>query len=97
VLFELYGVNPHWTVSVGKPTITKVVKTDDRVTTETSDLMPLGAKVLAEHKQDGFNASINRKVYDASGNLLDNLTLYSHYEPAYDQYVVGTGKNVPKP
>jgi vancomycin resistance protein YoaR len=97
VLFELYGTNPGWTVKVSDPVIKNVVKTDGRVYTDKSDLLPAGQRVWAEHRQDGFTASITRQVLDATGAVIDDLTLTSRYEPAYDRYIVGTGKAVPKP
>jgi vancomycin resistance protein YoaR len=97
VLFELFGTNPGWTVKVTGPVIKNTVKTTDEVIHEDSDLLPKGQQVMAEHKQDGFDASITRKVYDKDGTLLDNVTLYSHYAPAHDRILTGTGKSVPKP
>jgi vancomycin resistance protein YoaR len=92
VLFELYGVKPGWTVKVGKPVIKNTVPTDGRVYTDKSDLLPAGQKVMAEHRQDGFTATITRQVYGADGKLIDTLTLTSRYAPAYDRYIIGTGK-----
>lgn len=97
VLFELYGTDPGWEVKVGKPVIKNIVKTDGRVYTDKSDMLPAGQRVFAEHRQDGFSASITRQVLDAGGAVIDDLTLFSRYEPAYDRYIVGTGKAVPKP
>jgi vancomycin resistance protein YoaR len=97
VLFELFGTNPGWTIKVTGPVIKNTVKTTNEVIHEESDLMPKGQQVMAEHKQDGFDASITRKVYDKDGTLIDNVTLYSHYAPAHDRILTGTGKSVPKP
>ena len=97
VLFELYGTNPGWTVKVADPVIKNRVQADSAVIYEQSDLLPQGQQVMAEHKQDGFDASITRKVYDKDGNLLDTVTLYSHYAPAHDRMLTGTGKAVPQP
>jgi vancomycin resistance protein YoaR len=97
VLFELYGVNPGWTVKVSEPVIKNTVKTTSTVIYEESDMLPKGQQVMVEHRQDGFDASITRKVYDTGGNLIDTVTLYSHYAPAHDRMLTGTGKAVPKP
>lgn len=97
VLFELYGVNPGWTVEVSKPVIKNTVKAGGSVIYEQSDLLPKGQQVMVEHKQDGFDAGITRKVYDQDGTLLDTVTLTSHYAPAHDRMLTGTGKAVPKP
>ncbi len=97
VLFELYGTNPGWTVKVTPSVIKNVVPPSDVVVHEDSDLLPKGQQVMAEHKQNGFDASITRKVYDKDGTLIDNVTLTSHYAPAQDRILTGTGKAVPKP
>jgi vancomycin resistance protein YoaR len=97
VLFELYGTNPGWTIKVADPVIKNRVQADSVVIYEQSDLLPKGQQVMAEHKQDGFDASITRKVYDKDGTLIDTVTLYSHYAPAHDRMLTGTGKAVPQP
>jgi hypothetical protein len=90
-------VNPGWTVKVSEPVIKNTVKTTSTVIYEESDMLPKGQQVMVEHRQDGFDASITRKVYDTGGNLIDTVTLYSHYAPAHDRMLTGTGKAVPKP
>ncbi|MEO8289317.1 MAG: peptidoglycan binding domain-containing protein [Chloroflexota bacterium] len=92
VLFELYGVNPGWTVAIGKPVITNVVKTSQADIVEYSDALPKSTgKVMVEHAQDGFNSSISRVVTDSSGNVIDNWTAKSTYAPAHNRYLIGTG------
>lgn len=94
VRFELWGVNPHWTVSVGDPVITNRVKTTQDKITESSDRLPKGVgPILVEHAQDGFDASITRVVTDAGGNVIDNWVAKSHYQPAHNRYLVGTGQS----
>ncbi len=90
VNFELLGTNPHWTISVSDPIVTNRVPSTSQPITETSDLLPYGSRTLVEHHQDGFDASISRTVTDASGKVLDKITLNSHYVPAHDRYLIGT-------
>ncbi|HEY0070032.1 MAG TPA: peptidoglycan binding domain-containing protein [Chloroflexia bacterium] len=90
VTFEIYGVNPGWKVSIGKPVITNPVKTTMDPITEYSDQLPKGKKVLVEHAQDGFDSSISRTVTDANGNVIDQWTAKSHYAPAHERYLIGT-------
>jgi vancomycin resistance protein YoaR len=92
VLFQLYGTKPNWKVSVSGPVITNHVATNPAPITEHSSALPAGKKVLVEHAQDGFDASITRTVTDASGQVIDNWTAKSHYEPAHNRYLIGTGK-----
>ncbi len=91
VTFQLYGVNPGWKVSVSGPVITNHVKTDPSPITDYSAKLPTGKKVLVEHAQDGFNATIGRTVTDSSGNAIDKWTAKSYYAPAHNRYLVGTG------
>jgi vancomycin resistance protein YoaR len=92
VTFQLYGVNPGWKVGVSGPVITNRVTTNEAPITEYSAALPSGKKVLVEHAQNGFNASITRTVTNSSGQLLDNWTARSHYAPAHNRYLIGTGR-----
>jgi vancomycin resistance protein YoaR len=89
VVFELYGVNPGWKVSIGQPIITNVVKTDRTPVTEYSSELPKGKRVLVERPQDGFNSTIPRTVTDANGNVIDTWAAKSRYVPARERYLVG--------
>lgn len=90
--FKIYGVNPGWKVKVDGPVITNVVKTDPTMITEYNDQLPAGKTVLVEHAQDGFDATIVRTVTDAAGNVIDKWVAKSHYEPAHNRTLIGTGK-----
>jgi vancomycin resistance protein YoaR len=89
--FQLYGVKTGWKVTTSGPVITNMVKTNTTSITEYNDQLPAGKKVLVEHAQDGFDASITRTVTDASGNVLDKWTARSHYAPAHERYLIGSG------
>lgn len=91
--FQIWGVDPHWSVSIGKPVIT------NRRPTSTQDIIEYSAdwpassgKVMVEHAADGFDSSISRVVTDAAGNVIDQWTARSSYQPAYNRYLIGTGK-----
>ena len=92
VTFKLYGVDPGWKVSVGKPVITNVVKTDPTPIYEKSSHLPEGKEVKVENAQDGFSASITRTVTDANGNVIETWVAKSRYVPARNRYMVGTGE-----
>lgn len=91
VTFQLYGVNPHWNVSISDPVITNYVKTSQAMIYEESDALPTGKRVAVEHAQDGFDSSITRVVRDSSGNVVDKWTARSHYQPAHNRTLIGTG------
>ncbi len=91
VTFQLYGVNPNWTVKIGEPVISGRVRTDPTMIYEKTSALPAGQTVLVEHAQDGFNASITRTVTDSSGNVLDKWTAKSYYQPAHNRTLIGTG------
>jgi vancomycin resistance protein YoaR len=91
--FQIWGVNPNWSVSIGKPVITNRRPTNTKDITEYSADWPASAgKIMVEHAADGFDSSIKRVVTDASGNVIDEWTAKSSYQPAYNRYLIGTGK-----
>ena len=91
--FQLWGVNPHWNVSVGKPVITNRRPTNQKEIIEYSADWPASAgKIMVEHAADGFDSKITRVVTDAGGNVIDEWTAKSSYQPAYNRYIIGTGK-----
>ncbi|MGA7733356.1 MAG: peptidoglycan binding domain-containing protein [Chloroflexia bacterium] len=91
--FQLWGVNPGWSVSIGKPVITNRRPTSQKEIVEYSADWPASSgKVKVENAQDGFDASISRVVKDANGNVLDSWTARSTYQPAYNRYLIGTGR-----
>jgi vancomycin resistance protein YoaR len=86
--FQLWGVDPHWNVAIGKPVITNVRPTSQTKIIEYSDAVPAGSpEVMVEHAQDGFDSSITRVVTDSSGNVIDKWTATSSYQPAYNRYL----------
>jgi vancomycin resistance protein YoaR len=92
VKFELWGTNPHWNVAISQPVVTGRIKTSQNPVVEYSSALSKSAgKVMVEHAQDGFNASITRVVTDASGNEIDRWVAKSSYKPAYNRYLIGTG------
>lgn len=91
VRFELWGTDPGWTVNVSKPVVTNVVKADTTMHYEKSNLLPAGTTVFVEEARDGFDVSIHRQVLDKSGKLIDDLILKSHYVPATNITLQGTG------
>lgn len=86
--FQLWGVDPHWTVAIGKPVITNIRPTSQAKVIEYSDALPPGSgEVMVEHAQNGFDSSITRVVSDSNGNVIDKWTTTSSYMPAYNRYL----------
>jgi vancomycin resistance protein YoaR len=93
IRFEIWGTNPGWNVQIGQPVITNIVKTNPAEVVEYSaDLPASSGKVRVEYAQDGFTSSIKRVVRDASGNVIDDWTANSRYQPARNRFLIGTGR-----
>ncbi len=82
IYFALHGTKPSWSVEVGEPVISNVVKVDKSVIEREIDttLKP-GQEVWVETAQDGFDAAITRTVREG-GKVLETYTVKSHYVPA---------------
>jgi vancomycin resistance protein YoaR len=91
VRFEIWGTDPGWNVQAGDPIITNRVSASQEVVYEQSDRMPAGTQTWVENAHDGFDVLIERQVYDPSGELIDDLQLFSKYRPASNRVLVGTG------
>ena len=81
--FAIWGVKPDWTVEVGEPVITKVVKTDPAVRRELDNTLKPGQEVWVETAQDGFHVSVQRIVRQG-GKVIDTYSVDSDYRPAYN-------------
>jgi vancomycin resistance protein YoaR len=90
VRFELRGTDPGWKVNVDDPVVSNVVKADTGMQYEKSDQLAAGTSVLVEHAEDGFDVVVHRQVVK-DGNVIDDLTLKSHYLPSANVTLQGTG------
>lgn len=90
--FALWGTKPSWTVEVGEPVITNVVKTDPAVRREYDETLRPGEEVWVETAQDGFDVSVVRVVREA-GKVIYRYEVKSRYRPANN--VVRFGPEVP--
>ena len=58
VRFELWGVNPHWNVSIGQPVISNIVQTaGPPLPRRATSFPPAPARCRWRHAQNGFDAS----------------------------------------
>ncbi|CAN5308776.1 hypothetical protein BH23CHL1_BH23CHL1_21880 [soil metagenome] len=90
---EIWGTNQNWTVEVDEPVITNVVAADKNTVhrEESPDIEP-GQEVHVETARDGFNASIHRVVKDASGQVINDRTFDSYYQPSRNVVLVAPGE-----
>jgi hypothetical protein len=83
VIFEIWGVPFHRTVTFSKAVITdlKVAKDYIEYTTTKPDKTPLlpGATLRLEYPTNGFRSSVTRTVRDAAGNIVHQDTFDSKY------------------
>lgn len=88
VTFELWGTDPGWEVSVDDPVVTNVVKANTEMQYQESSQVPPGQQLHVERAQDGFDVAIHRQV-TKDGEVIDDLTLRSHYRPSANVTLVG--------
>jgi vancomycin resistance protein YoaR len=90
VHFELWGTNPGWDVQIDQPVISNHRPASQEMVYENSDQLPAGQSVFVEHAEDGFDAAIHR-VVRKDGQVIDEQTFVSTYQPARNVTLVGTG------
>jgi vancomycin resistance protein YoaR len=95
VRFDLYGVPTGRKVTLTTPIITN--RTYGHDTVEYTSSLPAGETRRLEGIINGFDASVTRYVYDASGTLLHEDHFFSHYSPVNGVVLVGTGGAAPTP
>ncbi len=89
--FSLYGQKPNWKVEISEPKIEDVVKSDPADVNEEDPNEPVGSRIQTEVAQDGFRATVQRKV-TAPGEEPRVLNLLSQYRPSRNVFQVGTKK-----
>ena len=90
---EIWGTNQGWTVEVDGPHITNEVPADkNTVHREESPEIQPGQEVYVEVARDGFSASIHRIVKDKDGNVINDDTFNSYYQPSRNVILVAPGE-----
>jgi vancomycin resistance protein YoaR len=89
--FEIWGTDPGWEVETDGPHISNRVSASSEMLFEETDQLPAGTRIQVETAQDGFDAVIERRVYDREGELIDELKVASKYQPASNRTLIGTG------
>jgi vancomycin resistance protein YoaR len=88
LIFGLYGTKPKWNVTIDGPTITNVRAADRATVTQPEPSMPWGRSIAVESAQDGFDATIVRKVTEDGRDR--ELRLVSKYVPSRNVVLYGT-------
>jgi vancomycin resistance protein YoaR len=88
---RLWGTSPGWRVTVDGPVITNVVRASHQMIERPDPSLPKGTRVWVEHAEDGKRVLIRRTVRDDLGRLLERRAFVSHYAPASNVTLVGTG------
>ncbi len=88
VHFALYGTPPTWKVTVDKPVISNIVKTDRRLQVQYDPSLAPGQKIYTEAAEDGFTVVVRRTVDEGNGTVRQ-LVLRSVYAPSHNVMAVG--------
>ncbi|HCG30289.1 MAG TPA: hypothetical protein DEU95_11310 [Chloroflexi bacterium] len=94
---ELWGTSQGWQVHVDDPVISSVVRADPTMVYQPSDQLGPGEQIFVEHAEDGFSAAIHRVVKDKDGNVIDETTFNSYYQPSRNVTLVGPNVTIPAP
>ena len=90
VTSKILGTSPGWTIEVDEPKIENVTAPDpDPIYQDSPELAP-GEERQVETAQDGFQATVVRRVLDRDGVLLETYSVTSTYGPAYNRILRGT-------
>ena len=87
VTFEIWGVPDGRTVKFSKPDVQHEKKAENFV--EYSDELPPGVIERKEYRADGFDSTVTRTVYSASGAVIHEDTFFSDYIKVNGIYKVG--------
>jgi vancomycin resistance protein YoaR len=90
IYMTLRGVDPGWEVRTDGPHVTNVKKADPTPVTREDPTLPKGQRLQVESARDGMDVSITRTVL-SGGQVIDQETFNSHYEPSQNVTLVGTG------
>ena len=93
---ELWGTSQGWQVQADDPVISNVVKADPTMVYQQSDQLGPGEQIFVEHAEDGFSAAIHRVVKDKDGNVIDDTTFNSYYQPSRNVTLGGPSVSIPE-
>ena len=87
----LYGTKPGWTVTMEDPVTTPGKAHGPKLADVEDATLAVGTRIMAQPPIDGLNVSLTRVVKQGS-NVLSRDTIKTAYQPAAEQWVVGTKK-----
>ena len=87
----ILGTKTGWSIEVDEPVIDNFVSPDAETIYQDSPELAPGEERQVETAQDGFDATIVRRVLAEDGALLDTYEVASTYGPAYNRILRGTG------
>lgn len=93
VRFDIYSVPTGRTVSWSAPTIKNYLPASDSTVYTTA--IPPGTRQRVEYPTAGFDAWVTRTVRDASGNIIEQNTFYSHYARVNGILEIGVAPTAP--
>jgi vancomycin resistance protein YoaR len=93
---RIVGTDPGWTVDVGQPDITNVIKPDTGTQYTDSPELPDGTKLQVEYAQEGFTSTIHRTITGKDGKVVADGDLVGSYGASENTILVGTGTSTPE-
>lgn len=91
---NIYGTKPDRQVTIEDPIITNRIPTDRTLIRQESPALPKGEQVMTEAAQDGMDVTVYRSI-KVGGKEVSRYKLFSHYRPAHNVILVGTGDQGP--
>ena len=88
---KILGRATGWTIEVDGPEIDNIKAPDSEPIYQDSPELAPGEERQVETAQEGFDASVVRRVLDRDGILLETYSVTSTYGPAYNRILRGTG------
>jgi hypothetical protein len=96
VAVTLRGVQPGWAVAIEPAVVANVVPTDPTVVRRSDPSLPVGAQVVVEAAQNGFDVTRGRTVTKGK-QVIDRYAYTAHYLPSHNVVLVGGPASTPTP
>lgn len=88
---RILGTATGWSVEVDGPEIDNIKAPDAETIYQDSPELAPGEERQVETAQEGFDATVTRRVLDGDGTLVETYSVTSTYGPAYNRILRGTG------
>jgi hypothetical protein len=87
---KILGTATGWSIEVDGPVIGNIKAPDAEPIYQDSPELAPGEERQVETAQEGFDATVVRRVLDRDGILLETYSVTSTYGPAYNRILRGT-------